>query len=239
MSSSTTQPLRGRVVAVTGASRGIGRAITGLLIESGAGVIAGAREVVEIRDPASRFVVLDVTSEASVREFARIAAEMGVDSIVNNAGVGSFAPLEALTVDEYRRVMDTNVLGMLLVCKWFIPEFRRRHQAGLRSHAVCVTSDAGTRTFVDGGLYAASKHAQRAVAQTLAREGEGYGLRVTEIRPGLTDTHFNGQVPGDAARAVHLQARDVAEAVRYALTAPPHMRVDEIVLHPVVQPVVY
>lgn len=239
MGLTSTQALRGRVVAVTGASRGIGRAITELLIESGAVVIAGAREVIEVRDPASRCVALDVTSEASVRNFAHIAGEMGVDALVSNAGVGSFAPLEEFSVDEYRRIMDTNVLGMLLVCKWFIPEFRRRHEAGLRSHAVCVTSDAAARSFAGGGLYAASKHAQRALAQTLAREGEGYGLRVTEIRPGLTDTNFNRQEPGDAARAAHLRVRDVAEAVRYALSAPPHMRVDEIVLHPVVQPVVY
>lgn len=239
MDSSTTQTLGGRVVAVTGASRGIGRAISDLLIASGATVIAGAREVVEMADPAARFVALDVASEASVRDFARIAAGMGVDSLVSNAGVGSFAPLEEFGVDEYRRIMDTNVLGMLLVCKYFIPEFRRRHQAGLRSHAVCVTSDAATRSFTHGGLYAASKHAQHALAQTLAREGEGYGLRVTEIRPGLTDTYFNGQEPGAITRTDHLRARDVAEAVCYALAAPPHVRVDEIVLHPVVQPVVY
>lgn len=231
--------LRGRVVAVTGASRGIGEAIARQLAEAGARVIAGSRQPSGQSAPGVTPLSLDVADEDSVRRFAQQAIHAGVDSVVNNAGVGSFGPIETVSVEDYRRVMDTNVLGTLLVTKWLVPAFQRRHEAGLRSRLVNVTSDISSRTFPHGAIYTASKHAQRALTQTIAREGERYGLLVTEVRPGMTDTHFNGNVPGSAERAEHLRAEDVAAAVLYALAAPSHVRVDEITLHPAVQPVVY
>lgn len=232
-------PLTGRVIAVTGASRGIGLAVARVLAASGASVIAGARQFAEPPPPGVRALPLDVADEDSVRHFAQLAIEAGVDSVVNNAGVGSFGPIEDIRVEDYRRVMDTNVLGTLLITKWLIPAFRQRHQRGLPSHLVNVTSDVSSRTFSHGAIYTASKHAQRALTQTISREGEGYGLRVTEIRPGMTDTHFNANVPGRPERAGHLKAEDVAQAVLYALSAPAHVRVDEITLHPMEQPVVF
>ena len=233
------RPLAGRVVAVTGASRGIGLAIAQVLHAAGAQVLAGARQMPERAPPGIGLALLDVTDEASVQAFARRAIEAGADSLVNNAGVGVFGPLEAATVEDYRRVFDTNVLGTLLATRHFLPAFRERHARGLSSHLVNVTSDVSTRTFAHGAIYAASKHAQRAITQTAAHEGQHFGLRVTEIRPGMTDTHFNASTPGTPERAGHLRAHDVAQAVLYALAAPAHVRVDEVVVHPTVQPVVY
>jgi len=240
MSSAEGSLLAGRVVAVTGASRGIGWAVVELLHRCGAQVLAGARERPQF--PAGTAIAtaeLDVTRESSVQAFAGQAAAAGVDTLVNNAGIGVFGPLEHAGVEDYRRVFDTNVLGTLLATKWFIPEFRRRHERGLASHLVNVTSDVGARTFPGGALYAASKHAQRALTQTAAREGQAYGLRVTEVRPGMTDTYFGARTPGSPERAGHLRPEDVARAVLHALAAPPHVRVDEIVVHPVVQAVEY
>ena len=233
------RPLAGRVVAVTGASRGIGLAIAQVLHAAGAQVLAGARQMPEPGLPGIGFALLDVTDEASVQAFARRAIEAGADSLVNNAGVGVFGPLETATVEDYRRVFDTNVLGTLLATRHFLPAFRERHARGLSSHLVNVTSDVSTRTFAHGAIYAASKHAQRALTQTAAHEGQHFGLRVTEIRPGMTDTHFNASTPGTPERAGHLRAHDVAQAVLYALAAPAHVRVDEVVVHPTVQPVVF
>ncbi len=235
-----TKPLSGRVVAVTGASRGIGRAIAQQLCAAGARVLAGARraaaEGIEAIE-AIEEMVLDVREEDSVAAFARRAAERDVDSLVHNAGVGMFGPIESASVDDYRLVFDTNVLGMLQLARHFNPQFRRRHALGRVSHLVAVTSDVSTRTVSHGALYTASKHAQRALCQVAAREGQAYGLRVTEVRPGMTDTWFNGNTPGRPERAAHLRADDVAQAVLFALSAPPHARVDEIVLHPAVQAV--
>lgn len=231
-------PLAGRSIAVTGGTRGIGRATVERLVADGARVLAGARGEAAVVAGAT-WAPLDVSDEAGVQAWMRRAAEADVDAVVCNAGVGSFAPLDHATVDEYRRMMDTNVLGTLLLARAFLPICRERHARGRTSRFVCVTSDVSARTFADGALYTASKHAQRALVQTLAHEGQACGLRVTEIRPGMTDTHFNGRTPGSPERALHLHADDVAAAVAYALAAPPHVRIDELVLHPAVQPVIY
>jgi NADP-dependent 3-hydroxy acid dehydrogenase YdfG len=231
--------LAGRVVAVTGASRGIGRAVAEVLHARGARVVAGARTRPEFGAAGITGVALDVTAESSVEAFARLAEDAGVDSLVNNAGIGVFGPIAQAQVDDYRRVFDTNVLGTLLATKHFLPGFRRRHARGLPSHLVNVTSDVSARTFAGGAIYAASKHAQRALTQVAAREGADWGLKVTEVRAGMTDTHFNAQIPGRPERALHLRADDVAHAVLHALSVPPHVRVDEIVVHPAVQPVEY
>ncbi|WP_231557257.1 SDR family oxidoreductase [Deinococcus sp. YIM 77859] len=231
--------LRGRVIAVTGASKGIGWAVTQALTAQGARVIAGARDVGGLQLDGAEFWRLDVTDEASVDAFARAAVRAGVDALVNNAGVGSFQPVEEITPAEYRRVMDTNVLGTLLVTRGLIPHFRERYARGEGSQVVNVTSDVSARTFAGGALYTASKYAQRAVTQALAYEGRAYGLRVTEIRPGMVDTFFAGSVQGAAHKAGWLRPDDVADAVLYALTAPLHARIDEVLLHPVEQDVVF
>ncbi|EYB66731.1 short-chain dehydrogenase/reductase SDR [Deinococcus phoenicis] len=231
--------LAGRVVAVTGASKGIGWAVAEALAAQGARVIGGARDVGGLSLDGSAFHPLDVTDEASVQAFAEAAVRAGVDALVNNAGVGSFAPVEEITPEEYRRVMDTNVLGTLLVTRALIPHFRERHARGAGSQVVNVTSDVSGRTFGTGALYTASKYAQRALTQALAHEGHGYGLRVTEIRPGMVDTFFADTVQGEAHKAAWLRPADVADAVLYALTAPVHARIDEVLLHPVVQEVAF
>lgn len=227
--------LEGRCVAVLGASRGIGHAVVQGLQQRGARVLAAARTTTG-HGPMHR---VDVRDEAEVQRFAQAAVQADVDAVVHNAGVGSFQTLEDCTVDEYRRIFDTNVLGLLLVCRAFVPHWRARHAAGRSSRLVVVTSDVSTRSFAGGALYAGSKHAQRAVLQALAHEGQAYGLALTELRPGMTDTHFNDRTPGDPARAGHLRPGDVADAVAQVLAAPGHVRVDEITLHPVAQPVVF
>lgn len=231
------QTLNGRVVAVTGASRGIGAAIVSHLAAHGATVLAGARSAMTPARAGVHYTVLDVSAEDSVRQFADRAVALGVDSLVNNAGVGSFGPIEGCNPTEYHRIFDTNVLGMLLVCRAFIPHFRARHSARRPSWVVNVTSDVSDRTFAGGALYTASKHAQRAISRALSYEGASYGLRVSEIRSGMVDTHFNNGTPGTPDRVGRLRDRDIADAVMYALSAPTHARVDEILLHPVEQPV--
>ncbi|ANE43138.1 SDR family oxidoreductase [Deinococcus puniceus] len=229
----------GRVVAVTGASKGIGWALVQALAAAGATVIGGARDVSGLTLPGATFLPLDVTDETSVGAFAEAAKQAGVDSLVNNAGVGSFLPVQDITPAEYHRVMDTNVLGTLLVTRALIGQFQARHARGHTSSLVNITSDVSGRTFAGGALYTASKYAQRAITQALAHEGHSYGLRVTEIRPGMVDTYFADSQQGEAHKAAWLRPEDVAQATLYALSAPAHARIDEILLHPTVQDVAF
>ncbi len=228
-------PPSGRSVAVTGASKGIGLALVQQLAAQGATVIGGARDVSGVQVPGATFLPLDVTDEASVVAFARAAQEAGADALVNNAGVGVFKPVQDITAADYRRVMDTNVLGTLLMTRALLPHF----MALGRGQVVNITSDVSARTFPSGALYTASKYAQRAMTQALAYEGHSFGLRVTEIRPGMVDTFFGDSEQGADYKAAWLKPEDVAQAVLYALSAPAHVRVDEVLLHPVVQDVAF
>lgn len=227
--------LQGRVVAVTGASKGIGLSVVQRLTAEGATVIGGARDVSGVACEGATFLPLDVTDAGSVDAFAEQAIRAGVDALVNNAGVGLFKPVQDITEAEYRRVMDTNVLGTLLTTRALLPHF----QALGRGQVVNVTSDVSARTFATGALYTASKYAQRAVTQALAYEGHAYGLRVTEIRPGMVDTFFGDTQQGEDYKAAWLKPEDVAGAVLYTLSAPAHVRIDEVLLHPVVQDIAF
>ena len=227
--------LQGRVVAVTGASKGIGLGVVRRLTAEGATVIGGARDVSGAACEGATFLPLDVTDAGSVDAFAEQAIRAGVDALVNNAGVGLFKPVQDITEAEYRRVMDTNVLGTLLTTRALLPHF----QALGRGQVVNLTSDVSARTFDTGALYTASKYAQRAVTQALAYEGHAYGLRVTEIRPGMVDTFFGDTQQGEDYKADWLKPEDVAGAVLYALSAPAHVRIDEVLLHPVVQDIAF
>lgn len=240
MTAISSSTLSGRTIAVTGASKGIGLGIVELLSAQGASVIAGARDVNNVQVEGAIFLPLDVTDETSVRAFADAAIQAGANALVNNAGVGNFKPVQDITLEDYRRVMDTNVLGTILMTRAFIPHFQYLHATGKQTgQVVNVTSDVSSRTFAEGGLYTASKHAQRAITRALAYEGEQYGLRVTEIRPGIVDTYFSGGKPGNPQNAAYMKPSDIAQAVLYALSAPQHLRVDEIMLHPVAQDVAF
>ena len=229
-------PLDGRLVVVTGASRGIGRATVRILAALGARVVAGARAEGELAALAAEHAhvhaaPLDVADPASVRAFAAaVHRDHGaVDVLVANAGIGVFGAIEATPLEDWDRVFDVNVRGTFLVVQAFLADLRAR-----RGHAVLVTSDVSARTFAGGALYTASKHAQRAFARALQMEVEGDGVRVTEVRPGVVATAFadGTERPGEYGA---LESADVAEAIAFAVTRPARVRVDELHFHPMGQ----
>jgi len=185
---------------------------------------------------------LDVTDEDSVNDFVKqIARRFGrIDVLVNNAGGAlGLNPVAEAKDDEWTGMWKTNVLGLMWMTRACLPLLRKAKHG----HIVNIGSIAGFETYRGGAGYTAAKHAVRAITRTLRLELNGEPIRVTEIAPGLVETEFSVvRFHGDrkAARAVYegikpLTAEDVADCVVFAVTRPPHVDIDEIVVRPVAQ----
>jgi NADP-dependent 3-hydroxy acid dehydrogenase YdfG len=225
---------------VTGASAGIGAATARALAGAGFAVVLGARRMDRLEKLAAeiggRALPLDITEPDSVRAFAEQVPECRV--LVNNAG-GARGRETVAEADEdaWRWMIDVNFLGTVRVTKAFLPALDRSGDG----HLVIVGSVAGFETYPAGAGYTAAKHAERALTRTLRLELLGRPIRVTEISPGLVGgtefslVRFGGDL--DRARSVYegltpLAPEDVAECIAWAVTRPPHMNVDEIVVRP-------
>ncbi|MEM6428233.1 MAG: SDR family oxidoreductase [Deinococcota bacterium] len=227
---SDTSSLAGKTAVVSGATRGIGRAVSVRLAQLGATVHAVARSEDDLTKLAQENSnihghVLDVANPASIQTFAE-AVSSDVSILVNNAGVGVFKPVEDISLDEWNRVFDVNVRGTFLLTQAFLASIK--HHKG---QIINVTSDVSARTFANGSLYTASKYAQRAFTQALQMEVQPHGVRVTEVRPGVVATYFGDSDP-QAVDESALSPEDVADAIIYALTRPARMRMDELLFHP-------
>lgn len=231
-----------KVTIISGASRGIGRAISLRLAHEGHFVVVLARNAEEIGELEHEIdeaggkalsFVCDVSDEQQVndavaevlRDFRRI------DCVVNNAGVGIFKPAESFSVDEWNQVMNVNVKGSFLLTRAALPHMKAAGQG----HIVAIASDVSKRTFASGSLYTASKYAQHAFFESLRREVRPLGIKVSVIYPGLVDTYFHQAEQGEPQQAKFLHADDIAAAVSYILNAPPHVLVDELMIHPMSQ----
>jgi NADP-dependent 3-hydroxy acid dehydrogenase YdfG len=230
--------LTDQVAIVTGASRGIGKAIALLLALQGAKVVAVARSEAELEELTHKTQGLCIVADISNEEDAQYVVQETLsrfgrlDILVCNAGVGSFNELEQFDAAEWDRIFDTNVKGTFLLCKAAVPQFKAQKSG----HIVGITSDVAKRTFAHGTAYGASKFAQDAVLASLRKEVRPHGIKVSTIYPGLVDTYFNDTTPGSAeAEKTHLRPSDVAQAVRYVLEAPAHVVIDELMLHPITQ----
>ncbi|HKE98722.1 MAG TPA: SDR family NAD(P)-dependent oxidoreductase [Actinomycetes bacterium] len=235
------------VAVVTGASSGIGEACARRLAAAGYTVVVGARRADRLERLAAAAGAqahpLDVTDPASVEAFARAVAERHgrCEVLVNNAGLAAgLDPVASSDEAHWRAMLDTNVLGLLRVTKAFLPLLRR---AGRGAHIVNLGSIAGFEVYPGGAGYTASKHAVRAVTQTLRLELNGEPIRITEVDPGMVRTEFSAvRFEGDQRRAdavyqgmQPLTADDVADCVTWAVTRPAHVDVDLIVVRPVAQ----
>ncbi|MFJ5829674.1 SDR family NAD(P)-dependent oxidoreductase [Streptomyces sp. NPDC093089] len=239
--------LQGKVALVTGASSGIGEATARMLAAEGAAVAVAARRVERLRALADELaaagakvhvVELDVTDPAAAEEAVRSTVEAlgGLDILVNNAGLMLLGPIEGADLTDWTRMIDTNVLGVLYMTRAALP-----HLLESRGIIVQMSSIAGRTVVRNAGVYQATKFAVGAFSETLRQEVTERGVRVVLIEPGTTETELRTHIthaPTKAAfeekvrRIRRLSADDVAEAVRYAVTAPPHATVQEILVRP-------
>src|SRR5215218_6148498 len=235
-----------RIAVVTGASSGIGAASTRQLARAGFHVVAGARRTDRLtalaEEVGATTLPLDVTDPASVQAFAAAVDERHghADVLVNNAGTGvGLDPVAEGRDQDWQATMDTNVVGLLRVTRTFLPLLR----AAPHAHIVNLGSIAGFEVYPGGAGYTACKHAVRAITDTLRLELNGEPIRITEIAPGMVETEFSlTRFAGDQSRADEvyagvqpLTADDIADCIVWAVTRPPHVDVDLMVLRPVAQ----
>lgn len=243
--------LSGRVVAITGASSGIGEACALACARAGAAVALGARRADRLEAVARRIadeggravaIPMDVADEASAHAFVRGAAERlgGLDALVNNAGVFFLGPIETSPSREWRSMIDVNVLGVLYCTQAALPLLRARGGG-----SVVIMSAVGGRVVGHwSGVYSATKFGIGAVAEALRRETSDDGIRVSLIEPGRVATEIRDQmrpevleeIGGAFADVVPLDAGDIADAVVYTLAQPPNVHVSELLVRPARSP---
>jgi NADP-dependent 3-hydroxy acid dehydrogenase YdfG len=233
------------VAVITGASSGIGAATSVALGRKGFQIVVGARRVDRLKRVAGEegvAMALDVTDKKSIDAFVReVSRKFGrIDVLVNNAGGAlGLAPIENSSDEDWIGMWQVNVLGLMWMTRACLPLLRKAKHG----HVVNIGSIAGFETYKGGAGYTAAKHAVRAITRTLRLELNGEPIRVTEIDPGLVETEFSVvRFHGDrkAAKAVYeglkpLSAEDIADCVVFAVTRPPHVDIDEIVVRPVAQ----
>lgn len=236
----------GKVAVITGASRGIGRAIALALAKRGADVVLAARDrgrlgtaVAEVEALGRRAVpvVGDLRKEGDVLRLKdeALTAFGAVDIVVNNAGVGKYGPITGFTAEDYDWIMDTNMRASFLVTQAFLPVLLAKSSGDL----VFVASVAGLKGLPNEAVYCASKFAQVGFAQALDHELREKGIRVSVVAPGGVKTEFafgTGRTPGDPRLETFLHPEDVAEAVVFALSQPPHARVFLVGMRPMSEP---
>ena len=231
--------LEGKSAVVTGASSGIGAATALTLTREGALVVGGARRVDRIPSPITG-LELDVTDPASCERFVEEAvAELGgIDILVNAAGLAlGRDPFDESSEADERTVLETNVNGLIRMTRLCLSHLRDG------GHIVNLGSIAGRQAYEKGSLYVTSKFAVRGFTYALREDLLGRPIHITTVDPGLVETDFSRvRFRGDeeTANKVYqgveaMQPEDIAECVLFAVTRPPHVNVDELVVKALAQ----
>jgi NADP-dependent 3-hydroxy acid dehydrogenase YdfG len=245
--------LNGKVALVTGASSGIGAATALKLAAQGAKVGLAARRMpklqalvaqIEAAGGQARAIEMDVVNPASVQAGVDklVKAYGGIDILFNNAGLMPISDIESLKVDEWHRMVDVNIKGVLNSTAAALPYLKQRG-AG---HIVNTSSIAGRKVFAGLGVYCATKHAIAAFSEALRLEvAPKHNIRVTCIQPGavdtelfeqITDAGYRQQMEGLRTQMTFLSAAEIADTVLFAVQAPAHVNVAELFVLPTNQP---
>jgi NADP-dependent 3-hydroxy acid dehydrogenase YdfG len=244
--------IQDKVVAITGASSGIGEATALACANAGAKVALAARRSDRIEALASRIeadggravaIETDVTDEASARAFIEGAREQlgGLHGLVNNAGVMLLGPVEGADTDQWRQMVEVNCLGLLYCTHAALP-IMREEGAG---HIVNLSSVAGRVASLGSAVYNLTKWGVNGFSEALRQEALHANIRVTIIEPGFVRTELQGHNEGNpiVMEAIEkmreqidpLEASDIADAIAYALTRPQHVGINEVLIRPTKQ----
>ena len=239
--------IRDKVVVITGASSGLGEATARLLSAQGASVVLGARRVDRLQSLANELtasggkalvIATDVTHCDQVKRLVDAAVQTygRIDVMINNAGLMPQSPLERLKIEEWDRTIDVNIKGVLYGIAAVLPQMKRQ-KAG---HIINVSSVAGHKVGPGFAVYAATKHAVRALSEGLRQEVKPYNIRTTVISPGAVATELpNSVTEPDIGERIHkfykeiaIPAESFARAVAFAMSQPEDVDVNEILFRP-------
>ncbi|UST87111.1 SDR family oxidoreductase [Pseudomonas siliginis] len=241
--------IQDKVIVITGASSGIGEATARLLAERGATVVLGARRTERLAVIAeeingagghAQFRALDVTDQQDVQRFVDFAVEHygRVDVLVNNAGVMPLSRLDALKVDEWNRMIDVNIRGVLHGIAASLP-LMQRQRAGQIINIASIGAYAVSPT---AAVYCATKYAVRAISEGLRQEVGG-DIRVTVIAPGVTESELAESISDEGGREemksfrkIAIPAEAIARAIAYAVEQPADVDVSELIVRPTASP---
>ncbi len=252
----TTNRLAGTVALVTGASSGIGEATALSLAQQGAGVALAARRKDRLEGLAARVeaaggkalvLEIDVTQEPQAREAVeRTVAEFGrLDTLVNNAGVMLLGPMEGAPLEEWQRMVELNVLGLLYCAHAALPHLLSAAEDGPRQVAdmVNISSVAGRVARSGSGVYNATKFGVGAFSESLRQEVTKRHVRISLVEPGAVATELAGHNRPEVQESMRtrfadmqrLEAEDIADAITYVVTRPRHVAINEILVRPTEQ----
>ncbi|MFA5960307.1 MAG: SDR family NAD(P)-dependent oxidoreductase [Tatlockia sp.] len=245
------QHLKDKIVLITGASSGIGRACATLFAQQGAKLILCARRQERIEELASDLhsqygttslpLVLDVQDKSQVAAlFSTLdTAWQAIDVLINNAGLALTSdPVQDGSLDNWDTMIDTNIKGLLYVTRQVLPEMIKRN----KGHVVNIGSIAGRECYTNGNVYSATKYAVSALSKSMRLDLLHTAIRVTEIAPGAVETEFSviRWQDEEKAKAFYqdfdpLLAQDIADAAFYCITRPPHVDIAEMLILPTAQ----
>ena len=242
--------IQGKVVVITGASSGVGESTARLLAGNGAKVVLGARRKDRI-DAVVKDITAkggsalgfksDVTKRGDVEALVKGAIDKHgrIDVIVNNSGIMPIAPMAAIKVEEWDRMIDVNIKGLLYGVAAVLPIMQKQKQG----HIINIASVAGIKVFAPGGtVYSATKFAVRAVTEGLRMEHKADNIRCTIISPGAVATELPESSSEEATRKnlrelykMAIPADSIARAIAYAIEQPAEVEIDEVVIRPTAQ----
>lgn len=229
------EKLAGKVAIVTGASRGIGRAISVALAQEAATVILAARSIQELQITAEQVtkaggqphvIITELTEEQSIRNLVKVTGEkLGrLDILVNDAGVTHSAELEQTSTEDWQRCISINATAPFILCREALPLLKKSQAA----HIINIASVVGVKGYPLQSAYTASKHALRGMTISLAEELRGSNIRVHLLCPGGVDTDMVDRVRPDIAKDELIKPEEIAELVLYLVTHKGNAIVDEL-----------
>ena len=226
--------IKNQIAVVTGAGRGIGRAIAVELGKLGAQVILASRNRTELEETARLIGSNASVVPADVRKKDEVARlfDGPIDILVNAAGLGIFGPVAGFKDEDFATLIETNLRGIFFTCRFVLPSMIERK----RGHIVNIASIAGKVGSANRAVYCASKFGVVGFTESLAEEVRQHGIRASVICPGSTDTGFSSSETHGKSRERMLKPEDVAHAVRMIVTQEPNSFISEIIMRPTQKP---